>query len=202
MTRRAEPPLVAVFLALLACAGLGQPEAPTPPAPEGVLPTAWRALRAAGCDPVKAHVWTPIEARVLRQAPAAGCGRELETPELTALYRSDGGWYTPGEGCEIPAEDAACVARLAAWERELRTQMDVPPAYEARLLGDLSTFQGLREHGARFGGLRQAAIVDSPMGTTDWMLLDAKCPVDSEECSGLRVACPVAGGACTVGFGG
>ncbi len=197
MTRRAE--LAFVALSLLACAGLGEPARP---APVGALPSAWRELAETGCDPVKAHVWTPIEALVLRQAPLAMAGSPLESPELTALFRSDGGWYVPGPAVEIPAEDAACAGKLAVWERKLRAKMPIPPAFERRLLADLSTFTALRESGARFQGLRQAAIVDSPMDTTDWMLLDAKCPEDSAECSGLRVACPNGGGPCTVGFGG
>ncbi|MBN2799724.1 MAG: YARHG domain-containing protein, partial [Deltaproteobacteria bacterium] len=78
----------------------------------------------------------PIVARVLRNAPFAQAGRTFSSPELTALYAADGGWYHPaGEGRSLSASDAACVAKLKRHEERLRRVVCVDPQSEAVITG-------------------------------------------------------------------
>ncbi|GDX83881.1 hypothetical protein LBMAG42_56920 [Deltaproteobacteria bacterium] len=84
--------MLAIFTLLfsLPSATAGTPKTP-------VL-ASWEQLMAGGCDINKAHVSTPLEARVLRNIPFARGGYVFKTLQLTRLFEADGGWYKPVQG--------------------------------------------------------------------------------------------------------
>ncbi|MFH1467353.1 MAG: YARHG domain-containing protein [Pseudomonadota bacterium] len=153
--RPALPTLLA--LALPACGEAPAPReaeaAPAavaaPPAyPPGSLAAHYIALRETGCDP--GRISAPLIARALRNTPFAMAGRPFTSPDLTALFSADGGWYAPhAEPAEVtlaPA-DAACVASLQAHERVLRRQVCMDDATQATLTGDHDALLWLLERG-------------------------------------------------------
>lgn len=183
--------------------------APTPAAPTAATPTAappvatpssatgpvrrtWEQLLASGCDFARVPVWTPIEARVLRNTPYALAGLKFQDINLRLLYEQDGGWYKPTLD-QPPALDAtvsACVDKLKAREGELRKTMPLPAELEARMTRDHALFEVLRQWGNTptnpYG--KPHFDVDSE-GTWHFWSTDPGCPA-GEECGGYTIACP------------
>lgn len=94
---------------------------------------AYLELRDAGCD-VKT-VGSPIVARALRNTPYAMKGKIFKSPELTALYAADGGWYQPTDAAaDVDAADRACVRKLDAQEKALRKRLKIKKSIEEAVI--------------------------------------------------------------------
>ena len=83
---------------------------------------AWTALMSVNCDLKQVRVWTPIEARILRNTPFAIQGRVFKTASLSTFFTVDGDWYQPKVDATIALSDAekACVQKLKKHEDALR----------------------------------------------------------------------------------
>lgn len=90
---------------------------------------AYLELRDGGCD--VATIGSPIVARVLRNVPYAMKGKIFKSPELTALYTADGGWYQPTDpDADVDSADRACVRKLDAQEKALRKRVKLKKPIE------------------------------------------------------------------------
>lgn len=100
-----------------------------------------------GCDLTRAHVRTPIEARALRNLPYAIRGYVFKSPELTALYQADGGWYAPNPAAKMTfsPKEGACIKALKEHEATLRAMMPWPKAWEAKFTGQHAAVVHLRQ---------------------------------------------------------
>ncbi len=152
----------------------------------GTIPAAYRALRDSGCNPDRAGVATPIEARILRNVPHALAGTTGRDEDLAQLYASDGDWYRPGSARAVALDrvDAACVTRLKKHEDQLRAQTRLDERVEAVLTGSLAVFQGLRKiarPGTRLGAGDQRSTDDQ----TFWI---APC---NQGCRAVEIVCDV-----------
>lgn len=157
----------------------------------GAIPAAYRALVDAGCDPERAGISTPIEARVLRNVPYAVAGRPFKSPELARLYASDGTWYQAGADgkIELTGADAACVATLKKHEDRLRKHAKLDAKVEAALTASPQIFHGLRAlaiPGLRLGKGEQRSTEDQ----TYWV---APCNAGCQEVEMLCDADPGTG---------
>ncbi|MFT5683310.1 MAG: hypothetical protein ACI8RZ_004241 [Myxococcota bacterium] len=175
----------------------------TAAADTGTVRAAYANLMRAGCNLDEVQVWTPLEARVLRNTPYAVAGYQFSSPELTALYASDGVWYQPvTKDVTLSAADTACVAKLKAHESELRRDFAfaVPPAdFEKRLATDAGVFVALHSWS-------QLTDLRNPYGNVtavrgaggEWHISWPwnGCVDDPEqglECGGYYIECPVEG---------
>jgi hypothetical protein len=106
---------------------------------------AWNALITAGCDPkgTMTHVWTPVEARILRNVPYAMRGYTFSSRELDVFFtRAERNWYEAHtKDVKLPEEARACVDRLKAHEDELRKEWPVAPTVERRLVSEPVVFE-------------------------------------------------------------
>ncbi len=185
--------------------------AATAAADTGTVRAAYTNLMRAGCELNDVQVWSPLEARVLRNTPYAVAGYQFSSPELTALYASDGVWYQPTtKDITLSAADAACVAKLKERESELRKDFAFAvPSSEAekRLAADAGVFVAIH-------GWSQLTDMQNPFGDVtavrsaeggwniSWTF--AGCVDDPEqglECGGYYIECP-AEGTCTVSTAG
>ncbi len=90
---------------------------------------AYLQLRDEGCD--VATIGSPIVARALRNVPYAMKGKIFKSPELTALYTADGGWYQPTDpDADVDSADRACVRKLDAQEKALRKRVKLKKPIE------------------------------------------------------------------------
>lgn len=129
------PVLIGVALMSLA-------QASSPLQVQGSSVTRWNALMASGCDFSMVPAWTPVEARILRNTPYAMRGHPFRSPELVSFFQADLSQYTPQTAVTaLPADQAACVSKLAAHEKTLRAAWTVSPDQEQRLTRDLSAFR-------------------------------------------------------------
>src|SRR5690348_12879781 len=90
---------------------------------------AYLEFRDVGCK--VENVGSPIVARTLRNVPYALKGKIFKSPELTALYAADGGWYEPTDpDADVDSADRACVRKLDAREKTLRKKMKIKKGIE------------------------------------------------------------------------
>jgi len=90
---------------------------------------AWIEFRDDGCK--VGDVGSPIVARALRNVPYAMKGKIFKSPELTALYAADGGWYQPSDpDADVDSADRACVRKLDAQEKALRKRIKIKKSIE------------------------------------------------------------------------
>lgn len=135
----------------------------------------WHAVVSEqGCDLKLAHVRTPIEARVLRNLPYAVRGYVFKSPELTALYAADGGWYTPNPAAKMTfnAKEGACIKALKAHEAKLRAMMPWPKAWEAQFTGMHSAVVHLRQSTKLLG---KVTISQKGGAGKSWMIGGEDC---------------------------
>lgn len=189
--------MVLFLLALLAC-DMGASNAPVPSKPNmtkaGAATRAWTSLLESGCDPKgeHTHVWTPLEARILRNVPYALGGRVFSSPELAAYFKAaDGGWYK-GHTKEVTltAEAQACVATLQAHETKLRESWPVPPPMEARILQDPATFEAFWGWGHELAEKHYDLVLvrPSPDGGLSVQLMAPGCD-PAGDCSAYVIDC-------------
>jgi hypothetical protein len=136
----------------------------------------WEALLASGCHMTLGHVHTPIEARVLRNLPYARAGHVFKSPELTALFSADGGWYAPSPTAVMMFDPkvGACIQTLKRHERALRKVMPWPRRWEAKYTADHSAVVHLRQSTkGDFGPVTRA--VKSGDGSEAWWIGGADC---------------------------
>ncbi len=155
---------------------------------------AWRDLLGAGCDLERVHIWTVVEARVLKATPLAIGGKRFDDPALTAIFQSDGGWYSPlKEEVKLRADEEACIARLAAREEALRAASTLPPAAEDRLVADVGAFAAFWMWGSvsdrdPFDGV---ASQRNEEGGWTWWAASPGC--DAKRCRQYLIRCPASG---------
>ena len=163
----------------------------------------WMALMRSGCDTAQVPVWTPIEARWLRNVALAAKGRTFENEDLAMFYAQDGGWYVPGGGSlNLSGEEAACVVRLKQLTTSLRETLPIPEELESRMIRDHALFGVLRQWGnvptTPYG---EARFDDDEQGML-WMHIDKHgCdapPGEDDACVGYRIGCPIEGACVTV----
>ena len=180
----------------------------TAAAGNGSIPATYNRLMASGCDLSQVQVWSTIEARILRNTPYAMRGHVFKSPELTAVFSADGSWYTPSGSVSLGGEDAACVAKLAAREAELKTVFVAPTAFEKRLTADLQVFEHLHRWSQRADQTNpytSMRIHQSPDGTWNFSATFPGCieePESGLECGGYFIQCPPGDGPCAVGEAG
>ncbi len=152
-------------------------------------------LMAAGCQPERFDVATPIEARVLRNLPFARAGLRFASAELTALYSGDGGWYQPrDEADNLAADDRNCVERLRRHETRLREQLPIEAEVEAVLTADAGVFWALRRHTGYPNRYRDAYSRSDP-DLWSWGFMDGSAcggdgsPEAAGDCAGVAIVC-------------
>lgn len=154
----------------------------------------WETLLAQRCDLDLAHIRTPIEARVLRNAPYAMQGYVFKSPELTALFSADGGWYLPNPNAKPKFKPVVsqCIKTLKNREKELREKLKWrKDQFESRVTGLHSIFLELRKN----THLMQTPILKRTItesdGTVQWDLVDLCGTDDSGEeiCAGPQLIC-------------
>lgn len=176
------------LICLLLATGVAHAETPKQP-----LLTAWEALLKTGCDLEKAHVRTPIEARVLRNLPYAKQGYVFKSLELTAVYQADGGWYAPKADAKpsfTPAE-GACIKALKTHEKALRQMMGWSKAWESRFTASTGAVVSLRTYTAHMGGITYAR--KSGKDSIQWELGGADCKgkpaTETRMCNVIQLIC-------------
>ena len=134
----------------------------------------WNTIFQQGCDLKAAHVRTPIEARILRNLPYAARGYVFKSPELTALYAADGGWYAPNPAAKMTftAQEGACIKALKAHEAELRKMMPWPKAWEAKFTGQHAAVIHLRQSTKLLG---RVTYTQKDAAGEGWMLGGEDC---------------------------
>ncbi len=159
----------------------------------GPIRAAYEALRAT-CASGELPVWTPMEARILRNTPYAIAGLRFTDPGLVAVFSADGGWYRPTVDAPQPLApvDAACVAALAAREQALRGAWALPAEVEARMIRDHALFQVFRLWGnTAVTPYGKPSVQPGPDGALRVWLPAADClPAPGEDCSGFGIECP------------
>jgi hypothetical protein len=97
--------------------------------PSSVL-DAYLNLRKEGCN--VSQLGSPIAVRVLRNVPYAQQGKIFKSPELSYVFEHDGGWYQPSSATADvgSADDRACVRKLDAQEKKLRTRVKLKKPIE------------------------------------------------------------------------
>ncbi len=190
--------LTAPLLIAALCPPAGaQGKAPMPSATKmaaGPILEDWQGLLKDGCDLEKAHVRTPIEARVLRNAPYAAKGYTFKSAELTALFAADGGWYTPDPAVKAPKftpAEGACIKKLKTHEQALRTKVVIDKLFETRFTAQHEAVKTLRfASGALDGAIFRVAkrVVDKDI---TWELGDDSCKKPNEEgqCTVIQLIC-------------
>lgn len=177
------------------------PSPPMPAAGAGKALQAWKELSEAGCDlQKKPFIHTYIEARILRNAPYAMRQRVFAAPDLASFFQKDGkDWYegVPDQVIVLPAEEAACVARLQAHEEMLRTRQELKHGLEARLTSDPSVFEVLWGWGkdqatSPYGPFRSFRKDD---GTIGFESPEPGC--SGGDCPTRSITCAPDGGPCT-----
>lgn len=174
----------------------------------GTVRAAYTRLMRAGCALDDVQVWSPLEARALRSIPYAVAGYRFSSPELLALFASDGVWFqATTTDVTLSDADAACAEKLK--ERESTLREDSPFAVpsreaEARLSADAGVFVAVHGWSQRtethnpFGDVTAVRSAEGGWCVT-WM--EAGCEDTPEPCGRYTVECP-AEGACAVSTGG
>ena len=185
--------------------------AATATAGTGTVRAAYTRLMRAGCELDDVQVWSPLEARALRNTPYAVAGYRFSSPELLALYASDGIWFqATTSDVTLSAADAACAEKLQARENELREDFAfaVPSrAAEERLAADAGVFVAIHEwsqHTDMHNPFGDVTTVRSAEGGWHVSWTAAGCESDPEEaleCGRYTIECP-AEGACTIDTAG
>ena len=195
--------------AVLGCGGITssvmdelKPRPVTPPQSElepGPALQTWLTLLDSGCDLKRVPVWTPVEARILRNVAFAKKGRAFVSEELTVFFQADGGWYHPqhSEVDPLDTEAAACVAHLKRHESTLQREMPIPETLRNRMTRDHALFERLRKWGQspKTPYARPRFSTDGE-GTLSMYTEYADCepnPDEEMECGGYSVGCPVQG---------
>jgi len=182
---------VAILPSLLAALACGSATAAPSSEPTDPIRQRWEALRASGCD--LAGVWTPVEARILRNTPFAIAGLKLADADLASVFTQDGGWYRPNvsDPPKLPPADEVCVGKLAAREAGLRKRWAIPPEMEARMTRDHAIVEVLRGWGRGpanpYGVVR---FLQDPDGAWRVFVTVPGCDPPAE-CPGYTVRCPV-----------
>lgn len=134
------------------------------------------AIVAQGCDLNVAHVRTPIEARALRNLPYAKQGYVFKSPELTALYAADGGWYAPNPAAKpvFNPKEGACIKALKDHEATLRKTMPWSTAWEAQFTGMHAAVVHLRQSTKLLGKVTYTQKTGDGNGT-GWTIGGADC---------------------------
>lgn len=160
------------------------------------LKSDWEGLLAGGCDLVKGHVVTDVEARVLRNAPYALKGYVFKSPELTKVYTADGGWYVPNKDAKMtftPAE-GACIKKLKTLEASLvKSKKTIRKAFADQFTAHHGAVVSLRANTAGFsGGLHLVRESKTGSGVM-WEIGDASCQKSKlnpdGECTVLQLIC-------------
>lgn len=165
---------------------------------------------AGGCDLDKAHVSTPLEARVLRNIPFARGGYVFKTLPLTRLFEGDGGWYKPVQGktVTLTATEQTCVDALKAREASLMSSQPLSDSTADWMLWHRDLYLTLRSYdrGLKLQSAPKTVEVgsgcfgDGKSGLR-WLWLDATCASARQECSGVVFECD-GDCRCTAGIGG
>ncbi len=163
----------------------------------GAAARAWSKLIESGCDPSAGdtHVWTALEARVLRNVPFAMRGYSFSSADLTAFFSADGrAWYEGhSKDVVLPEAAATCVDRLKSHEQGLRAATPLDSALEGRLLQDATAFEALWGwgHASSDDPHGRTTLVRQADGGVMWMSTYPGC--DHEDCGGYIITCPASG---------
>ncbi|MCB9766317.1 MAG: YARHG domain-containing protein [Alphaproteobacteria bacterium] len=217
--RHAAPLALSVLAALALACGGGEPsvevtapvETPAQAAPPakatkapaptstatGPIKQTWEGLLAKDCDLKAVGVWTPVEARILRNTPFAMAGYTFKDISLKFVFQDDGGWYTPTttEAPKLAADVSACVDKLKKHEDTLRRSIALPDELESRMTADHDLFVQLRAWGGGQGTspYRDPRTSQNEEGTWNLWLAPADCVDDEDagvECGAFWVSCP------------
>lgn len=147
----------------------------------------WRTLLAGGCAVEKAHIQTPFEARVIRNAAFADVGYTFKGEALTAFFVREG--YTPRGTAELTDPAAkACSTKLKDLEGQLQKKVPMSAELQDRMLWNAEHFQTFRSW---------SHSEEPPYGTTSerkdgkrlhWEASFPGCGPD-DECGGYTVDC-------------
>ncbi len=175
------------------------------PAATGPIRQAYESLLAT-CASGALPVWTPMEARILRNTPYAVAGLRFTDADLTAVFSADGGWYRPTTDTPRPLGevDAACVAALAARERSLRSSWPVPADFEARMVRDHAVFIFLRQSGSSATSPYWKPSFndeDETMPGVYFPAAECERRPRNEDCYGYGILCPADGPCVSVASG-
>ncbi|MBN1771901.1 MAG: hypothetical protein JXB32_11600 [Deltaproteobacteria bacterium] len=163
---------------------------------------AWTDLMDADCDVETFGVWTPIEARILRQVPLVLHGHTVEPADLRAFFKHDGVLARSPDGAAepIPADERTCMDKLRQRERALRVRMPVPSAAEPLFTTPCAfwAWRGWADLGGPPDGPyakthRWDFFRPEPGGGWRWdaTLPDPACTSGTEECGGyVMIAYP------------
>lgn len=117
--------------------------------PKGEAVTAWRRLRAVGCDGKLAGIWTPVQAMIVRDAPRAiGNGPIRDTRVRVYYEQAHEGYDGTHQGLlNLERDVGKCMARMKGWEEALRetTSWALEAGVEGRLLQSVEAFHFLQE---------------------------------------------------------
>jgi hypothetical protein len=179
-------------------------------APKSPVLASWEQLMAGGCDLNKAHVSTPLEARVLRNIPFARGGYVFKTLQLTRVFEADGGWYKPvhGKAVTLTSTEQACVDALKARETALHASQPMPDSTADWMLWHTDLYLTLRSYtgglklrsGPKSVEIASGCYGDGKAGLR-WVWLDSTCPATQDQCGGVVFECNV-DCQCTAGIGG
>ncbi len=187
--------VAALSVLLIALPAIAQNQAQNAPAAKsGPMLDDWNALLTGGCDLEKAHVRTPIEARVLRNAPYAAKGYTFKSAELTALYAADGGWYAPDPKVKAPKftpAEGACIKKLKTHEQALRKAITIDKAFETRFTAQHEAVKSLRFASQGLGGPVWRVKKWGAGKDITWELGDDSCKNPNEEgqCNVIQLIC-------------
>lgn len=162
----------------------------------GAILAEYQKLRDGGCKVQEFNIYTPLEARVLRNVPFALAGRKLSSPDLHDLFQRDGDWYRPAttEGVTLSNADGSCVAKLHQREKQLRRSWKVSKAIEQVVTRHPTVFLSLRRNaspGARYRKFRgRASENEWSIGFTDVAACGGSgTPEEAGDCSSVQILC-------------
>lgn len=184
-----------LFALLLASPAAAENQAQNPTATKsGPVLEDWNALLTGGCDLEKAHVRTPIEARVLRNTPYAAKGYTFKSAELTALYAADGGWYAPDPKVKAPKftpAEGVCIKKLKGHEKALRKAIAIDKPFETRFTAQHEAVKSLRFASQGLGGPVWRVKKYGAGKDVTWELGDDSCKKPNEEgqCNVIQLIC-------------
>lgn len=155
----------------------------------GNAANAWADLIENGCDTSK--IWTPMEAKVLRNTPYAMRGYSFSKVYLRAFFEEDGASYYEAHTTEIvlPEDAQACVDALASREAELLEKMPMTDAQLARFTTP-TVFEALQFWGeiAEESPYANARITEEN-GELRFESLYGECE-GVDDCGGYIIECP------------
>jgi hypothetical protein len=148
----------------------------------------WANLIENGCDTSK--IWTPIEARILRNTPFAMRGYDFVSFDLKSFFLVDGASYYEGHTRNIilPKDAQSCVDSLAKHEGELLQEMPITDEQLARFTTP-DVFEALQFWGEMYdeNPYTNAKITDEN-GYLRFESLYGEC-VGVDDCGGYMIDC-------------